>query len=69
MPLAFRNITTRLDDPVGTWPLEAVLTALERGDIDDWRRLVAVVRADPWGRTARQIEEVLSFLRRTGWPS
>ncbi len=39
MPLAFRNLTIQPSDPVDTWPTEAVQTALERGDLEQWRRL------------------------------
>lgn len=66
MSLAFRNLTTQPDEPLSSWPTEAVQTALERGGLADWRRLAAEVRADPWGRTARQIEEVLSHSRPYG---
>ena len=60
MPLAFRNLTISPDAPVTEWPTEAVQTALERGDLADWHRIVTAIQADPWGRTARQLEEVLS---------
>ena len=60
MPLAFRNLTVTPDAPVTEWPTEAVQAALERGDLADWHRIVAAIQADPWGRTARQVEEVLS---------
>lgn len=66
MPLAFRNITTSPDDPVDTWPSEAVVTAMERGDLGDFARLSAAVASDPWGRTARQIEETLGHTRPYG---
>lgn len=66
MPLAFRNLTITPDAPVSQWPTEAVQTALERGDLSDWHRIVIEIRADPWGRTARQIEEVLSHSRPYG---
>ncbi len=66
MVLAFRNVTARPDDPVETWPTEAVQAALERGDLKHWRRLVARIRLQPWGRTARQVEEVLSHSRPYG---
>lgn len=66
MPLAFRNLTITPDAPVSEWPTEAVQAALERGDLADWHRIVAAVQADPWGRTARQLEEVLSHSRPYG---
>lgn len=66
MVLAFRNLTITPDAPVSQWPTEAVQTALERGDLADWHRIVAEIRADPWGKTARQVEEVLSYSRPYG---
>lgn len=66
MALAFRNLTISPDAPVARWPTEAVQIALERGDLDDWRRIVAELKRDPWGRTARQVEEVLSHSRPYG---
>jgi hypothetical protein len=66
MALAFRNLTITPDAPVSEWPTEAVQTALERGDLADWRRIVAEIGADRWGRTARQVEEVLSHSRPYG---
>lgn len=60
MALAFRNLAITPEAPVSQWPAEAVQTALERGDLADWHRLVAEIGAHPWGRTARQVEEVLS---------
>jgi DNA-binding transcriptional regulator YiaG len=66
MALAFRNLAITPGTPVSEWPTEAVQTALERGDLTDWHRIVAEIRADPWGRTARQVEEVLSHSRPYG---
>jgi DNA-binding transcriptional regulator YiaG len=66
MVLAFRNLTITPDAPVPRWPTEAVQIALERGDLSDWHRIVAEICADPWGRTARQVEEVLSYSRPYG---
>ena len=40
MPLAFRNLTITPDAPVSLWPTEAVQTALERGDLADWHRII-----------------------------
>lgn len=66
MALAFRNLTITPDAPVSSWPTEAVQAALERGDLDDWRRLVVELKREPWGRTARQVEEVLTHSRPYG---
>ena len=66
MALAFRNLNITPDAPVGQWPTEAVQTALERGDLSDWHRIVVEMQADPWGKTARQVEEVLSHSRPYG---
>ncbi len=66
MALAFRNLTITPDAPVSRWPTEAVQAALERGDLADWHRIVTELRADPWGKTARQVEEVLSHSRPYG---
>jgi ribosome-binding protein aMBF1 (putative translation factor) len=64
--LAFRNLNLDPSAPVSAWPTEAVQTCLERGDIADWHRLVVEVQRQPWGRTTRQIEEVLSHSRPYG---
>ncbi len=66
MALTFRNVTTSPEDPVQTWPSEAVVTAMERGDLGDLARLAAAIASDPWGRTARQIEEALGHTRPYG---
>ena len=61
MALAFRNIDASPDDPVQTWPFEGVLTALERGGLSQWRRLVAAIYAEPWGQVARYVEQALAI--------
>ena len=66
MPLAFRNLTITPDAPVSEWPTEAVQAALERGDLGDWQRIVAELKREPWGITARQVEEVLGHSRPYG---
>ena len=45
--------------PVEFWPTSSIRTALEAGDIAVWQRIVVAVKRDPYGRTARQVEEVL----------
>jgi len=64
--LTFRNVDLSPTDPVSTWPVEAIQTALERGGLSDWRRLAKVVMAQPWGPVSRRIEEVLRYSRPYG---
>lgn len=59
MALKFRNIDVAPDLPVREWPFEAVLTALERGGLSEWRRLAEEVRRDPWGPTSRKVQQAL----------
>jgi DNA-binding transcriptional regulator YiaG len=64
--LAFRNVEVSPEAPVSEWPLEAIQTALERGELSDWRKLGEAVEAQPWGSVARRIEEVLAYSRPYG---
>lgn len=64
--LIFRNVDASPDDPVESWPLEAIQTALERGSLMHWRRLAAAIKAQPWGPVARDVEEVLTYSRPYG---
>jgi DNA-binding transcriptional regulator YiaG len=64
--LAFRNVDASPDDPVSSWPIEAIQTALERGGLADWQRLAAAIRSQPWGPVARRLEGVLSYSRPYG---
>jgi DNA-binding transcriptional regulator YiaG len=64
--LKFRNITVSPDDPVDCWPFEGILAAVERGTLPDWRRLAAVIRADPWGPVAQQVLEAVHLSRPYG---
>lgn len=47
------------DQPVEFWPTASIRAALETGDITVWQRIVVAIKRDPYGRTARQVEEVL----------
>lgn len=44
----------------------AVWTKIERGSLQEWRRLARAVEQEPWGRTARQIEQALAISRPYG---
>ncbi|MCV7316427.1 XRE family transcriptional regulator [Mycolicibacillus parakoreensis] len=54
------------DRPVEFWPTAAIRAALENGDISVWKRIVVALKRDPYGRTARQVEEVLDGARPYG---
>ena len=47
------------DRPVEFWPTALIRAALETGDVTVWQRIVVAIKRDPYGRTARQVEEVL----------
>lgn len=52
--------------PVEFWPTAAIRAALETDDLAVWQRIVAAIKRDPFGRTARQVEEVLDTARPYG---
>lgn len=45
--------------PVEFWPTSSIRAALENDDLTTWQRIVVAIKRDPFGRTARQVEEVL----------
>ena len=54
------------DQPVEFWSTAAIRSALQGGDIDTWKSIAAALKRDPYGRTARQVEEVLEGTRPYG---
>lgn len=54
------------DQPVEFWPTSAIRSALEGGDIATWKQIAVALKRDPFGRTARQVEEVLERSRPYG---
>jgi hypothetical protein len=56
----------QVDQAVELWPTSAIRSAMQGGDIDTWKRIAAAVKRDPYGRTARQVEEVLEGTRPYG---
>ncbi len=54
------------EQPVEFWPTSAIRAALQGGDIATWKRIAAALKRDPYGRTARQVEEVLEGTRPYG---
>ena len=45
--------------PGGVLAHVAIRAALETDDLTVWQRIVVAIKRDPYGRTARQVEEVL----------
>ncbi|MEZ5382629.1 MAG: hypothetical protein R2754_12670 [Microthrixaceae bacterium] len=58
--LVFRNVDASPDDPVSSWPYEALVTVIDRGLVSDWQPLLAEIRRQPWGFSARRVEHYLS---------
>ncbi len=54
------------DRPVEFWPTSAIRAALDTDDLAVWQRIAAAIKRDPFGRTARQVEEVLETARPYG---
>jgi len=54
------------DRPVEFWPTSAIRAALETDDLPVWQNIVVAIKRDPFGRTARQVEEVLDTARPYG---
>lgn len=54
------------EHPVEFWSTAAIRAALHSGDIATWQRIVVALKRDPYGRTARQVEEVLEGTRPYG---
>jgi hypothetical protein len=52
--------------PVEFWPTAAIRLAVESGDLEVWQRIVVALKRDPYGRTARQVEEVLEAAQSYG---
>jgi len=66
MALQFKNVNASPDDPVRTWPYEALVTALEIGLVPDWQPIFAELKRDPWGPASRKIERYLDYAPTTG---
>jgi hypothetical protein len=52
--------------PVEFWPTSSIRAALETDDLTLWQRIVVAIKRDPYGRTARQVEEVLETAKPYG---
>lgn len=61
MALRFRNVDASPEDDVRTWPYEALVTAIDRGLVPDWRPIFDEIRRSPWGPVARRVERYLAY--------
>lgn len=61
MALRFRNVDASPQDDVRTWPYEALVTAIDRGLVGDWRPIFDEIRRAPWGSVARRVERYLAY--------
>src|SRR5699024_8182906 len=59
MSLVFRNLDLTPDAPVEQWGTEGILTAIDRGGLEHWRRILAAVESDPHGEVSQELEEAL----------
>lgn len=59
--LRFRNVDADPADDVATWPYEALVAAIDRGLVPDWRPVFAEIRRAPWGAVARRVERYLDY--------
>ncbi|WP_216699725.1 helix-turn-helix transcriptional regulator [Arthrobacter sp. H5] len=60
--LKFRNLDMSPEAPVEQWGFEGLLTALERGNIEHWRRVSRALDGDPRGKVAAELAEVVEAL-------
>lgn len=64
--LKFRNLDVTPADPVATWGVEGILTAIDRGSLEHWRRISRAVREDPWGPVAADLEQAVDLAESAG---
>lgn len=64
--LRFRNIDVSESDPVDAWGFEGILTAVDRGGLQQWHRIGTAVREQPWGKVAAELEEALQVAEDSG---
>lgn len=59
-------MTSAAEQPVEFWSTAAIRSALQDADITVWQQIVLAIKRDAYGRTARQVEEVLDGARAHG---
>ena len=64
--LQFRNINATPDDPVERWGVEGILAAIDRGPCRTGDASPRLLRADPWGPVAADLEQALKLAEDVG---
>lgn len=64
--LRFRNLDIHPSAPVTQWGVEGLLTAIDRGSLPDWRRIVSAVDADPWGPLTSDLSTAIELAEDRG---
>lgn len=64
--VVFRNISSSESDPVEQWGFEGILTAIDRGGLSQWRRIITAVQADPHGKVATEVDEAAQVAEDSG---
>lgn len=62
----FRNINSSESDPVEQWGFEGILTAIDRGGLPQWRRIIKAVQEVPNGKVATEVDEALEVAEDSG---
>lgn len=64
--MEFRNLNILPDDPVETWGVEGIATAIDRGSISEWRRIKDAIAADPYGKVSLDTEQAIEITESLG---
>jgi hypothetical protein len=60
--LKFRNIDISPDEPVERWGVMGIMSAFERGGVDDWRKIWRSVNVDKSQKVADDVAQVKDML-------
>ena len=64
--LRFRNLDVSSEEPVARWGVEGIVTAIDRGGLQHWRRIADAVRRDPDGPVLADLSEALEIAESSG---
>ncbi len=60
--LKFRNIDVTPDDPVEKWGVMGILTAFERGGVEDWRKIWRSAKVNGSQKVADEVAQAKGML-------